>query len=71
MARWLDAEKVFAGLRADLAEVRGLLQVKGDEYDRLSSTVLAVHDDLRMMQEEGGWFPHGLCYWYHDARGPA
>ena len=42
----LDAEEVSAGLRADLAEVRGLLQVESDEYDRLSSTVLVVCDDL-------------------------
>ena len=53
MARRLDAEEVSAGLRADLAEARGLLQVEGDEYDRLSSTVLAVCDDLRVTQEEG------------------
>ena len=46
VARRLDAEEVSAGLRADLAEARGLLQVKSDEYDRLSSTVLAVCDDL-------------------------
>ena len=48
MARRLDAEEVSAGLRTDLAEARGLLQVEGDEYDRLSSTVLAVYDDLRV-----------------------
>ena len=42
-----------AGLRADLAEAWGLLQVEGDEYDRLSSTVMAVYDDLRVTQEEG------------------
>ena len=42
-----------AGLRADLAEAWGLLQVEGDEYDHLSSTILAVYDDLRVMQEEG------------------
>ena len=53
MARRLDAEEVSAGLRANLAEARGLLEVKGDEYDRLSSTVLAVCDDLRVTQEEG------------------
>ena len=48
VARWLDAEEVSAGLRADLAEARGLLQVEGDEYDRLSSTILAVCDNLRV-----------------------
>ena len=53
VARWLDAEEVSAGLRADLAEARGLLQVESDEYDRLSSTVLAVCDDLQVAQEEG------------------
>ena len=53
MARWLDAEEVSAGLRADLTEARGLLQVKGDEYDCMSSTILAVYDDLWVMQEEG------------------
>ena len=53
VARRLDAEEVSAGLRADLAEARGLLQVEGDEYDRLSSTILAVYDDLWVMQEEG------------------
>ena len=42
VAQRLDAEEASAGLRADLAEARGLLQVKSDEYDRLSSTVLAV-----------------------------
>ena len=53
MARRLDAEEVSASLRADLAEARGLLQVESDEYDRLSSTVLVVCDDLRVTQEEG------------------
>ena len=53
VARRLDVEEVSAGLRTDLAEARGLLQVKGDEYDRLSSVVLAVCDDLRVTQEEG------------------
>ena len=53
VARRLDAEEVSAGLRADLAEARGLLQVEGDEYDRLSSTVLVVYDDLQVTQEEG------------------
>ena len=48
VARWLDAEEVSAGLPIDLAEAWGLLQVEGDEYDRLSSTVLAVYDDLRV-----------------------
>ena len=40
-------------LRADLADARGLLQAKGDEYDRLSSVVLAVCDNLQVAQEEG------------------
>ena len=53
MTQRLDAEEVSAGLRADLAEVRGLLQAKGDEYDRLSLTVLAVCDNLQVAQEEG------------------
>ena len=53
VARRLDAKEVSTGLRTDLAEARRLLQVKGDEYDRLSSAVLAVCDDLRVTQEEG------------------
>ena len=53
VTRWLDAEEVSAGLRADLAEVWGLLQAKGDEYDRLSLAVLAVYDNLQVAQEEG------------------
>ena len=53
MTRRLDAEEVSAGLRADLAEVRGLLQAKGDEYDRLSLAILAVCDNLQVAQEEG------------------
>ena len=53
VTRRLNAEEVSAGLRTDLAEVRGLLQAEGDEYDRLSSTVLAVCDDLQVAQEEG------------------
>ena len=46
VVRQQDAEEVSAGLRADLAEVRGLLQAEGDEYDRLSLAVLAVYDNL-------------------------
>ena len=53
VARRLDAEEVSAGLRADLAEARGLLQVESDEYDRLSSAVLVVYDNLQVAQEEG------------------
>ena len=53
MARRLDAEEVSADLRADLAEVRGLLQAEGDEYDRLSLAVLAVCDNLQVAQEKG------------------
>ena len=49
----LDAEEVSASLRADLVEARGLLQVESDEYDCLSSTVLAVCDNLQVVQEEG------------------
>ena len=48
VARRLDAGEVSTSLRPDLAEARGLLQVKGDEYDRLSSTILAVCDDLQV-----------------------
>ena len=48
MARRLDAEEASVGLRTDLAEARGLLQVESDEYDRLSSTILAVYDDLQV-----------------------
>ena len=53
VARRLEVEEATVGLRADLADARGLLQAEGDEYDRLSSTVLAVCDDLRVTQEEG------------------
>jgi len=53
VARRLDAEGVSAGLRTDLTEARGLLQVKSDEYDHLSSTILAVCDGLQVAQEEG------------------
>jgi len=53
VARRLDAEEAFAGLRADLVDARGLLQVESDEYDRLSSAVLAVCDGLQGAQEEG------------------
>ena len=53
VARRLDAEEASTGLRTDLAEARGLLQVKSDEYDRLSSAVLAVYDGLQVAQEEG------------------
>ena len=53
VAQRLDVEEVSAGLHANLAEAQGLLQVKSDEYDRLSSTVLAVCGDLQVAQEEG------------------
>ena len=53
MALRLDAEEASSGLRTDLAEARGLLQVESDEYDRLSSVVLAVCDGLQVAQEEG------------------
>ena len=39
-------------MRTDLAEARQLLQAKGDEYDRLSLTVLAVCDNLQVALEE-------------------
>ena len=48
VAQRLDAEEVSTGLRADLAEARGLLQVESDEYDLLSSTVLVVYGDLQV-----------------------
>ena len=53
MARRLEVEEASVGLCADLVEARGLLQAEGDEYDRLSSTVLAVCDNLQVAQEEG------------------
>jgi len=53
VARRLDTEEVSTGLRADLAEARGLLQVESDEYDRLSSTILVVYGDLQEALEEG------------------
>ena len=48
VSQWLDAEEVSAGLRTDLAEVRGLLQAESDEYDHLSLAVLAVYDNLQV-----------------------
>ena len=53
MARRLEVEEAAVGLRADLADARGLLQAEGDEYDRLSSTVLVVCDNLQVAQVEG------------------
>ena len=53
MARRLEVMEAAVGLRADLADARGLLQAKGDEYDRLSSVVLVVCDNLQVAQEEG------------------
>ena len=46
VARRLEVMEAAVGLRADLADARGLLQAKGDEYDRLSSAVLVVCDNL-------------------------
>ena len=48
VARRLDAKEASAGLRTDLADARGLLQVESDKYGRLSSTVLAVCDGLQV-----------------------
>ena len=45
VARRLEVEEAAVGLRADLADARGLLQAEGDEYDHLSA-VLAVCDNL-------------------------
>ena len=53
VARRLEVEEAAVGLRADLADARGLLQAEGDEYDRLSFTVLVVCDNLQVAQEEG------------------
>ena len=53
VTRRLDAKEVSAGLCADLTEVRGLLQAKGDEYDCLSLAILVVYDNLQVAQEEG------------------
>ena len=53
MARRLEVEEAVVGLRADLADAQGLLQAEGDEYDRLSSTVLVVCDNLQVAQVEG------------------
>ena len=53
VARRLEVEEAAIGLRADLVDARGLLQAKGDEYDRLSSVVLVVCDNLQVAQEEG------------------
>ena len=53
MTQWLDAEEVSTSLRTDLVEARRLLQVEGDEYDRLSLAVLAICDNLQVAQEEG------------------
>ena len=51
--RRLEVEEAAVGLRADLANARGLLQAEGDEYDRLSSAVLVVCDNLQVAQEAG------------------
>ena len=48
VARRLEVEEGSVGLRAYLPEARGLLQAKGDEYDRLSSAVLVVCDNLQV-----------------------
>ena len=53
VARRLEVEEASVGLCADLAEARGLLQAEGDEYDRMSSAVLVVYDNLQVAQEEG------------------
>ena len=53
MARRLEVEEAAVGLRADLADARGLLQAKGDEYDHLSSAVLVVCDNLQVAPEAG------------------
>ena len=53
VARRLDVEEATVGLRADLADAWGLLQAEGDEYDRMSSAVLVVYDNLQVVQEEG------------------
>jgi len=53
VARRLEVEEASVGLCADLVEARGLLQAEGDEYDRLSSAVLVVCDNLQVAQEEG------------------
>jgi len=53
VARRLEVKEAAVGLRADLADARGLLQTEGDEYDRLSSTVLVVCENLQVAQEEG------------------
>ena len=52
MAHRLEVEEAAVGLRADLADARGLLQAEGYEYDRLSSAVLVVYDNLQVAQEE-------------------
>ena len=46
VAHRLEVEEAAVGLRADLADAQGLLQAEGDEYDRLSSAVLVVCDNL-------------------------
>ena len=53
VAHRLEVEEAAVGLRADLADAWGLLQAEGDEYDRLSSTVLVICDNLQVAQEEG------------------
>ena len=53
VARRLEVEEAAIGLRANLADAWGLLQAEGDEYDRLSSAVLVVYDNLQVAQEEG------------------
>ena len=53
VAQRLEAEEISAGLGTELAEVRGILQVKSDQHDLLCSAVVVVCDDLQVAQEEG------------------
>ena len=63
VARRLEVKEAAVGLRADLADARGLLQAEGDAYDRLSSAILVVCDNLQVAQEEGtsSLAPHAAC----------
>ena len=46
VAQRLEAEEISAGLGTELAEVRGLLQVKCDQHDPLCFAIMAAYNDL-------------------------
>ena len=48
LAQRLEAEEISAGLGMELAEVRGILQVKSDQHDLLCSAIVVVCDDQQV-----------------------